>query len=309
MRFGFAVPAYGPEAQGRAIEDLLVAADELGFDAAWWPDHIAVPDYATAVNLSPPFLEPMAACAWGIGRTRRLRFGTDVLVAPYRNPLLVAAMAGTVRRLAGDRLILGVGIGYLRGEFEVLGVPYRDRAAATEDWLVRVRREPEGFSVVGSESPPPLWVGGNNVRAERRAALLGDGWHPLWIPPAQYREARQRIEGHRREAGRAGPFTFSFSAGFTQLLERPQETWPAPPPPAEPGSEFAYAPPAWVEADGRPGLVGTPDQLIGDIRGLEEAGVENITLRFGTVDPGPLERFAREVLPAFSRPGPAPGSD
>ena len=160
MRFGFAVPAYGPNAQGLAIRDLLVAGDELGFDSAWFPDHIAVPDYATR-NVSPPFLEPLAACAWGLGFTSRLRMGTDVLVAPYRHPLLVAATMGTLGRLAGDRLILGVGVGYLKGEFEVLEAPYERRGEITEEILRTLRSPPEGYAVVSSPSPVPIWVGGN----------------------------------------------------------------------------------------------------------------------------------------------------
>ena len=102
MRFGVAIPAYGQSADGAVVRDLIAAAETLGFESAWWPDHIAVPDYATTVNLSPPFLEPLAACGWGLGATARLRFGTDVLVAPYRNPLLVAAMVGTLRADPGS---------------------------------------------------------------------------------------------------------------------------------------------------------------------------------------------------------------
>ena len=148
MRFGFAIPAYGENADGGRIRELLVAADELGLDSAWFPDHVALPDYA-ADMLPPPVLEPLAACAWGLGLTNRLRFGTDVLVAPYRHPLVVAAMTGTLGRLAVDRLILGVGIGYLRGEFDALGVgPYESRARVTEEFLRIQRTSPEGFSVV-----------------------------------------------------------------------------------------------------------------------------------------------------------------
>ena len=147
MKFGFAVPAYGKAVDG-GIAELVDAGEELGFDSAWWPDHIAVPDYAAAVNLQTPFLEPLAACAWALGRTTRLRVGTDVLVAPYRHPLAVAAMIGTMGALAGDRLVLGVGIGYLRGEFDVLGADYDARAATTEDFLRALREPPEGFSVI-----------------------------------------------------------------------------------------------------------------------------------------------------------------
>jgi alkanesulfonate monooxygenase SsuD/methylene tetrahydromethanopterin reductase-like flavin-dependent oxidoreductase (luciferase family) len=66
------------------------------------------------------------------------------------------------------------------------------------------------------------------------------------------------------------------------------------------GSEFRYAPAAWSASDGRPGLVGSPDDMIADLRSLADAGVEHITMRFASNDPAPLERFARDVMPAFS---------
>ena len=300
MKFGFAIPAYGAGADGAAVAELVAAGEEFGFDSAWLPDHVAIPDYAAAVNLSPPFLEPLATCAWGLGATRRLRFGTDVLVAPYRHPLVVAAMAGTLGRLAGERLILGVGICYLRGEFEVLGASYDDRATDTEAWVEMVRNPPAGFTVVESPAPVPIWIGGNSPKALRRAARLGDGWHPLWLPAEDYAAARQRILGIRREEGIGGPFTFSFSAGFTQFADKPAGGWPPSPERAPAGSEFRYAPAPWTAPDGRPRLVGSPDDLLGDLRLLAEAGVDHVTLRFGTTDPSPLERFARELMPAFS---------
>jgi alkanesulfonate monooxygenase SsuD/methylene tetrahydromethanopterin reductase-like flavin-dependent oxidoreductase (luciferase family) len=299
VKFGFAIPAYGAGADGAAVSDVIVAGEELGFDSAWLPDHVAVPDYAAAANLSPPFLEPLATCAFGLGATTRLRFGTDVLVAPYRHPLVVAAMAGTLGRLAGDRLILGVGIGYLRGEFEVLGADYDARAAETEEWVRRVRTPPDGFSVVDAPVPVPIWIGGNNPRALRRAALLGDGWHPLWLPAENYAVARQQILAIRRDAGLSTPFTFSFSGGFTQFADVPAGGWPPPRERAPVGSEFRYAPAAWTAPDGRPRMVGSPDDLVADLRLLADAGVDHVTLRFGTTDPAPLARFARDVMPAF----------
>lgn len=301
MKLGIAVPAYGDALRGSAIPDLVAAAEELGFDSIWWPDHIAVPDYAAAVNLSPPFLEPLAACAWGLGVTKRIRFGTDVLVAPYRHPLNVAASTATMASLGGDRLILGVGIGYLRGEFDVLGADYDNRAADTERWIRAFRQPPDGYVVVSRPTAVPLWVGGNNPRARRRAALYGDGWHPLWMPAESYRSAREEITALRQEVGLANqPFTFSFSAGVTRFVDGHSGDWPAPTARAAPGSEFRYAPEAWVAADGRPRLTGTPDQLVDDLQSLADAGVDHITLRFGTTHPAPLERLVREVLPALA---------
>jgi len=298
VKFGFAVPAYGKAVEA-GIPELLAAGEELGFESVWWPDHIAVPDYATAVNLQTPFLEPLAACAWALGRTTRMRVGTDVLVAPYRHPLAVAAMAGTMGALAGDRLVLGVGIGYLRGEFDVLGADYDARAETTEDFLRTIREPPDGYSVIQGPTRVPVWVGGNNRRAQRRAALLGDGWHPLWLPPDEYAIARDEILAIRREAGLEGPFSFSFSAGPTRFSEMPEGGWPPAPARAPEGSEFRYSPEFWVAPDGRPRLVGSTDDLIGDLRLLEGAGVDHVTLRFGTVDVAPYERFAAEVLPVF----------
>ena len=299
VRFGFAVPAFGRYADGARIRELLTGAEELGFHSAWFPDHIAVPDYAADI-LNPPVLEPLATCAWGLGFTARLHFGTDVLVAPYRHPLHVAAVTGTLGILANNRLILGVGIGYLRGEFEILGVgPYDRRAEITEDFLRQQRSIPDGYTVASSTPPPPLWVGGNTVAAQRRAALLGDGWHPLWMPDHEYAQARDRILSVRAGASLTGPFTFSYSCSSTQVLLESRSQWPEPRVRAPKTSEFYYAPEEWVDEGNRRRFIGTPDQLIADFRLLETAGVEHVTLRFGSTEISELQRFAKYVLPAF----------
>ena len=118
------------------------------------------------------------------------------------------------------------------------------------------------------------------------------------MPPTEYAKARDTILAIRQEHGRDARFTFSFSAGRTKLAERPSGGWPPSAPRAAAGSEFRYAPEPWVASDGRPGLVGSSDELISDLRSLAEAGVDHITLRFGqSMDQ--MRRFAAEVMPAF----------
>jgi len=299
-----AIPSYGAGAAGPAVRDLLEATEQLGYASAWFPDHIAVPRAAAGPALSPPFFEPLASCAFGLAITKRIVLGTDILVAPYRHPLLVAAMAATMGHLAGNRLVLGVGIGYLRDEFAALDAgPYEERAVSTEAFLHALRAPPETHVVLTPPVPVPVWVGGNNPQAERRAALYGDGWHPLWTSADDYASARSRILALRSQSGLDGPFTFSYSCMATALVEK-RRPWapPAPRPPV--GSEFRYQPEAWVADDDRPRFVGTPEEVAADFRLLEDAGVDHVVLRFGSLDAQPLERFAAEVMPRFESASP-----
>ena len=86
-----------------------------------------------------PFYEPFTTLSWLAGVTERVRLGTTVLIVPYRHPLLVARMAANLNRLSGGRLVLGVGVGWARQEFEALGVPFGRRGALTDEHLDAIR--------------------------------------------------------------------------------------------------------------------------------------------------------------------------
>lgn len=324
MRFGVVVPTYGRFGDPDAVLRLVHHAEALGYEGAWFADHVVIPDYATGW-LPPPQLEPVVACCVGMGATTRLRFGVDVLVAPYRPPLLLAKMAATADQLGGGRLTLGIGVGYLEGEFAALGVPYEQRGGITDETLAILRaawsergslaHHGEYFDFDGvhlgvacaQRGGVPLWVGGNAPRALRRAAELGDGWHPLWIAPEQYARARAEIERRRSEAGIERPFTFSFSCPRGAVLDASRD-WsedaarrvPAPTRP-----EFGYVPPLPRAPDGRPRFTGTVEELLDDVHAYAAAGVEHLTLRFWTSGHDLAEdalmqqmtRFATDVIP------------
>ncbi len=321
--FGFVIPSFGDFTDPSVFADLVQAGEDLGFADVWFGDHVVVPSYA-AKFLSPDWLDPIAACIYGIGRTRRIRFGTDVLVAPYRHPALVAKMVASAERLSPGRFVLGVGVGYLRGEFAILGLDVADRGAMTDEFLevLHLLWEGEGTlahagkhfrfddAVFGPRPPDPLpvWVGGNGPRALRRAALHGTGWHPLFPTSEGYAAAREQILSQR--AAQA-PFTFSYSCAVTTLLERPPDdralgTWDEM---ADIPDDFSYSPPIPLAGDGRPRFVGTPDVVGDDIEAYVAAGVEHFTLRFanGSPDVGPAELlaqlrwFATDIAPRFAR--------
>lgn len=293
MRFSVVVPSYGALGDPGAMAACIDAAEALGFEGAWFADHVALPDYATPV-LAPPMLDPLAACAWGLGRTTRLRFGTDVLVAPYRPPLVLAALAGSLARLSGERLVVGIGVGYLEGEFAALGLDPADRGPCTDEVLDVLRAS---------------WAGSGPV-AHPGPRFAFQGVHPVGTPPGGFAPGAERA---RR--GRTGPFTWSYSAAATRILDRPAPRSGAPSPSVPAGAaaaltrpEFGYSPAPPTAPDGRPRLVGTVEEVVADVRALAGAGVEHLVLRCWTsasdLDAdGVIAQYARiatDIVPAVA---------
>jgi probable F420-dependent oxidoreductase len=294
VRIGVAVPTWGPFNDLGVLADVLSLVEALGYESAWFADHVAIPSYATD-RFDPPMLEPLAVAAWALARHEKLRVGTDVLVAPYRHPLLVAATAGSIQRLSEGRLTLGVGIGYLRGEFAALGVDARRRAPLTDEVLRVLRalwsgRGPHSYSGDAFEfhdvlpvsvpaEPVPLLVGGNNANARRRAARLGDGWHPLYPSPDAYAAGREDIERMRSDDGTTRPFLFSFSAASCLVTGRRIEDGGGGTAPADVRPEYRYAPELPRDGAGRPMLCGSADQVARDVDAYRRAGVDHLVLR------------------------------
>lgn len=199
MKFGVQLPHFGPLASGPGTLRLAARAEALGFDSVWTGDHIVYPPQYVE-RFGSEFYEALTTLAWVAASTRRIAVGTAVIVLPYRNPLVLAKELATIDVLSGGRLIFGVGAGWLQEEHAALGAPFKERGAATDEYLRIIRclwtEERPSFSGRFFEFPelrfaprpvqqptPPIWVGGVTARALRRAAELGDGWLPIWHKP------------------------------------------------------------------------------------------------------------------------------
>jgi alkanesulfonate monooxygenase SsuD/methylene tetrahydromethanopterin reductase-like flavin-dependent oxidoreductase (luciferase family) len=182
MHLGVNVPNYGPGTDPGVLRDWGQIVEGLGFDLLMVSDHVAItPD--VAVRYPEPFFEPFTTLSWLAGITTRVLLGTTVIVLPYRHPLLVARMAGNLDELSGGRLVLGVGAGGARQEFEALGVPFTQRGRLTDQCLATLRQ------ALAAQSRIPIWVGGNSVAAIRRAIKFDASWHPLRPTLAFLRDA------------------------------------------------------------------------------------------------------------------------
>lgn len=293
MRYGAALPTWDRFATPDALKEVASAAEAAGFDSAWVGDHIVLP--AGWSYPSEYHLEPLAALSWLAASTAKIGLGTTVLVLPYRNPVFAAKSLATVDVLSGGRLELGVGAGWLAEEFAALGVPFSERGARTDE-AIRVMRDlwqtqPSSFegrftgysnvSLVpkahpGREGTIPVLVGGNSKRAVRRAAELGDGWHPVNLSPPELRGAVERYRAACASAGR------------------------------EPGRVVLRQYPGYGEADaeGRRPLTGSPEQWARDAREYERAGCDEIVLSWEADDVeglvGRFRDFATQVMPGLA---------
>jgi probable F420-dependent oxidoreductase len=194
------------------IEDVAVvaeAADRLGYHHLTCSEHIGVPA-TEAPRRGARYWDPLSTFGYLAARTERIRLATNVLVLGYHHPLEIAKRYGTLDVVSGGRVILGVGVGTLKEEFDLIGAPFEDRGARADDALRALRAslsqaEPayagEYYDFGGLVVDPcavqakvPLWVGGRTLRSLRRAAALADGWCPFAVGPDQAREWLDRVE-------------------------------------------------------------------------------------------------------------------
>lgn len=203
MRLGVKLPHTGAAVASGSVPARARELEAAGFDSLWVSDHVVMPGviaspYPFAADgratwpPDTPYLESVVVLAAAAAATTRVRLGTAVLVVPQRNPVLLAKQVASVAQIAGGRVELGVGAGWLREEFDALDAPFEGRGARMLEWIGVMRacwtgRPPE-FSGESYHLPPallvlpappapvPVYVGGHSPRALRRAGTAGDGW-------------------------------------------------------------------------------------------------------------------------------------
>ena len=304
MDFGWHLPCYGPLA---TRDNLILVAGEAegrGLESVFVSDHVALPFQAKTpyggsrtgtfpVPATDTFLEPLTALALVAAVTERVKLGTTVLVLPYRHPVLAAKIIATLDSLSGGRVIVGAGVGWLRDEIELFGVPYERRGAWSDEALAVMKRcwadersKHDGeffhFDDVGcypkpAQVPyPPLWIGGNGPAAYRRVARFGDGFHAAWSTPEIMGEQIREVWKCCDDVGRLGTdLTFSVRAGYG-IREQP--------------SSRATA-----------SLVGPPTFIAAQIRRYADVGVSHIVLEAPVRDLPQhlslLRRFTEDIRP------------
>jgi probable F420-dependent oxidoreductase len=301
-----ALPTVGLEHGRGLLLPVAETAERLGFESLWAADHVLLPydrrsEYpygrsGTEIAMTPgmQWLEPLSTLAFVASRTERLRLGTSVLVLTYRNPILVAAEAATLHLLSGDRLILGVGAGWMREEFEALGIDPAQRGARLDEYIEVLRTlwrdDPAAFhgrfvdfdevvlAVPPRDAAPAVWVGGNSRSALRRALRHADGWHGFEVYAEEMPEVRRTLGELGDEVGRdPGELELSVARGVV---------------PPERATESVI--------QDRRNLGESAGEMAEELGRYAEAGVGMVVIQVGLLAPmmpEALEWFAAEVLP------------
>lgn len=333
MRFSIQLPTCTeglvnpiPFARPEDFVRLAQAAERLGYHAVWGNDHVTAAPYVRTKWSEPPnFYEVLITLAVVGAHTTRVRLGTAVLVLPLRDPVLLAKQVATLDRLSGGRVVLALGLGAYREEFEA---HWPRRAGARRGELLdeglaalRLLLTERTASHAGThyafeklelhpkpmQRPLPIYIGGHNEAAVARAARLGQGWLPGWRPLDEIKQRTALLRRLTAEAGR-DPGEVEAAVQFTLHLGRTHEEAAAryrATGMVQHRRSLAHSgrDPALAEANN---LIGSPRSVAEKVAFLREAGVDHLcALQFPhdsvTEMLEQMEWFAGDVMPAFTK--------
>ena len=313
MKIGFNVPVRGPGADPAGMTEIARRAETSGYDYIAVTDHVAVPRNIQSLypytedgkfpGRAGEYLEPLSLMGFLAGITQRLQLLTSILVVPHRPAVLAAKMISSLDVMSGGRVILGIGAGWMREEFEAIGAPDFDaRGQVTNEYLRAFKilwtEEKPCFNgkhvnfgdVIFEPKPiqpqgPRIWAGGESRAAQRRAVTVADGWYPVGNNPKfpldtieRYTIAQNQVKEFAREASRnVATIDFAYWAmlPWTGEVERT------------------------AEGD-RKLLTGSADELISDIQRLQDLGVSHLSIivlgASVTETLGNVDRFADQII-------------
>jgi probable F420-dependent oxidoreductase len=324
MEFGISIPNFRGPTGPESFVEIAREAERLGFEALRVGDHVVLPERTVSVNpyarldhgASPPddgtprafgdatgltdvdprdpLYEPLVILSVLAGLTRTIRLGVGVLVVPHRHPVLTAKMLATLDVVSGGRLLVGVGVGWLKEELEALGGSYEQRGAMTDEYLTVMRllwtedrpafdgrfcRVAPGtcFAPKPLQKPTiPIWVGGNSSAALRRAVRVGSGWFGVYQSAAECAAVRERLMRLLQGEGRGlDDFTLALRTRFEVS-----------------------------DTGGGEPCVGSRQKVVDDVRRYQDAGIGHLQLATPTGPTtaaivGQMRRFAEEIRPAL----------
>ena len=218
MKLGITVRNWGPTATLEFLTESAQIADRSTLDAIWFNDHLGFPPGIEKHDLPIPpdmgsILDPLGFANFLAGCTRRISFGTAVLVLPYRPEIVTQKLLTTIQVLSGNRFLLGVGAGYLSEEFKALGVPKSQRGKLTDSMIDMLRKSSTNELIEANGQPlflepklncPPIYVGGAPEIAIPRTVRCGDGWMPMGTLPADLAPGIKDLHKQGATAGREG---------------------------------------------------------------------------------------------------------
>ena len=310
MEYGLHLPASSAAVKPEELVRFAQRAEALGFYCITIADHVIVP-----IHISVPYpytvdgkypgtgyhLETLTTMSFLAGATDRIRFITSVMILPYRNPIVTAKMLASLDVLSGGRVIVGAGVGWMKEEFETIRTEaYEERGKVTDEYIAAFRElwtsdKPSfngkycSFSDIIFLPKPvqkptiPIWIGGHSKHAIRRAARLGDGWHPIGgvptipLEPEGIKKDLEMLVDYALKAGR-DPKQIRIALKGS-LFDREKQITPGK----------------------RRRFIGAAEEIASDIRDYRAAGVD--TMIFDVRQPSfnatmeRMEWMAKEVFP------------
>lgn len=258
MKIGISLSNYGMLPSRSFLKDAALEIEQLDLDSIWVSDHIIVPKSDTPWNR---VFESVTTLGFLASITEYVNLGSSILLVPLRDPFVLAKQIATLDSLSNGRVIIGVGIGWNKKEFDLLGYDFKNRSNTVAENIDILRKmwageySKKGYScepMPVSNNGPPILIGGQSVEALKRVASIGDGWHPVGISPQEYGLGIQKITQMKKD-----DFIWSLRINFA----------------ANQKIESQY-----TGTDGNPRLrlVGNVDEIISQIQKYQKIGLTHL---------------------------------